>query len=201
MMEQTYYSEPLAVNAKKIALINGLIWAGISVFILLASFYAMPNLLGNMAFGVVSFLISLGLAIYFVLDLRKKVGGYWTFREALSHIFIMFIVQHVVYTLFVLAFGKFIEPAYADHMREVTLNASVEMAEAFGGGNQEVIDQMIEEAEKSVEKQLNPSVSDFSLALGIAVIMYFIGALIFAAIFKRERPMFAAVRENEQDEE
>lgn len=200
-MEQTNYTETMPVNAKKIAFINGLIWAVINIFILLAVYYAMPNLLGNMAFAVVTFVISLGLAIYFVLDLRKKIGGYWSFREALSNIFIMFFVQHLVYTLFVLAFGKFIEPSYAHHMREITLNTSVEMAETFGGGNQEVIDQMIEEAEKSVEKQLNPSFSDFSLALGIAVIMYFVGALIFAAIFKRERPMFAAVREDELDEE
>ena len=88
-MEQTNYTETMPVNAKKIAFINGLIWAVINIFILLAVYYAMPNLLGNMAFAVVTFVISLGLAIYFVLDLRKKIGGYWSFREALSNIFIM----------------------------------------------------------------------------------------------------------------
>lgn len=191
-----------AVNAKKIAFINALAWAAINIFILLATYYAMPNLLGNMAFGIVSLLISLGLAIYFTLDLRKKIGGYWTFREALSNIFIMFIVQHLVYTLFVLAFGKFIEPAYETHMREVTLNASVEMAETFGGGNQEMIDDMIAEAEKNLDKQFSPTISEFLLSLGIAAIMYFVGALIFGAIFKRERPMFATVSEDDElDEE
>lgn len=197
MNQQTQDTENVTVNAKKAALQNGLIWAAISIFIFLATYYAMPNLFGNFSFGIVSFLISLGLGIYFVLDLRKKVGGYWSFKEALSNIFIMFLVQYLTYTLFVMAYGKWIEPAYIDHMREVSLNTTVEMAERFGGGNQETIDQMIAEAEKSIEKSLNPSLTDFLQSTGIAIILYFVGALIFAAIFKRERPVFAPVSDED----
>src|SRR5690554_5672953 len=125
--------QPAAVNAKKLAFIGGLIWTGINMFILLVTYYGMPQLLGSPAYGIVSMVISLGLAIYFTLDLRKKVGGYWTFKEALSNIFILFFVQQLLYTALVLGFGKYVEPAYNDYMREVTLNATVEMAEAFGG--------------------------------------------------------------------
>lgn len=189
--------QPETVNAKKIAFINGLVWTGINLFILLVTYYAMPQLLGNAAYGIVSMVISLGLAIYFTLDLRKKVGGYWSFKEALSNIFIMFFVQQLLYTALVLGFGKYVEPAYNDYMREVTLNASVQMAEAFGGGDSEMVDNMIAEAEASVEKSLNPSFMDFIQAQAIAVIVCFILALIFAAIFKRERPVFAQVVEDE----
>ncbi len=197
MNQHTQETENAPVNAKKMALISGLIWAAISTFILLATYYGMPSLLGNYTYNILVFLISIGLGIYFTLDLRKKIGGYWSFKEALSNIFVMFFVQYLVYTLFVLAFGKWIEPAYVDHMREVSLNASTEMAERFGGGNQEVIDQMIAETEKGVEKSLNPSIADFAQSTGIAVILYFIGALIFAAIFKRERPVFAPVSDED----
>jgi hypothetical protein len=190
-------TEHEAVNPKKVALMNGVIMAVINIFIFLITYYAMPDILGNYAFGIGLLLVSIGLAVYFTLDLRKKIGGYWSFREALSNIFILFIVQYLIYTLFVMAFGKFIEPAYIDKMREISLNATVEVAERFGGGNQEAIDQMIAEAEKSIEKSLNPTFMEFLQSAGISMIMYFVGALIFAAIFKRERPVFATVSDEE----
>lgn len=197
MNHQTQNHETETVDAKKIALTNGLIWTAINIFIFLATYYAMPKLFGSFSFSIISFLISIGLAIYFILDIRKKIGGYWSFKEALSNIFIMFFVQYLLYTLFVLGYGKWIEPGYVEHMREISLNATVEVAERFGGGNQETIDQMIAEAEKRVEKSLNPGLTDFLQATGIAVILYFVGALIFAAIFKRQRPVFAAVSDED----
>lgn len=197
MNANNYETEHESVNAKKAAFINGLIFGVISIFIFLITYYAFPDLFGNFTFGIISFLISIGLAIFFTLDLRKKIGGYWSFKEALSNIFILLITQYLSYTLFVMAFGKFIEPAYIDHMREVSLNATVEVAERFGGGNQEAIDKMIEEAEKSIEQSLNPTFMQFLQATGITMIMYFVGALIFAAIFKRERPVFAQITDEE----
>lgn len=191
----TDHAEETVPNAKRIALINGLIWGFVNIVLLLLVYYAMPDLLGNYAYGVVLMLIGLGLAVYFTLDIRKKIGGFWSFRFALSHIFILFFVQYLVFALFTTAFPKWIEPAYADHVREIRLNSVTEVAERFGGGNQEQIDMMIEEAEKAIEKELNPTLTDFLQTLAISVIMYFIGALIFAAIFKREKPVFAPVNE------
>lgn len=181
-------------NAKKIALNNALIWAAINLIIFLLVYYAAPSLLGNFGWGFIQIAIGIGLAIYFTLDLRKKIGGYWSFKEALGNIFLMFIVQVVIITLFTTAFAKWIEPSYADTMREITLNATTKMAETFSS-DQEVIDKMIEEAEKNIEKQVNPGVMDVVQGLAIAAIFYFIGALIFAAIFKRNAPVFAPIEE------
>lgn len=178
------------VSAKRVAITNALIWAVINIIIFLLVYYASPTLMANPAFGFITIAIGIGLAVYFTIDFRKKIGGYWSFREALGNIFLMFFVQVVIYTVFTTAFAKWIEPDYANMMREVTLNATTQMAEAFSS-DQEVIDKMIEEAEKSIEKQVNPGFMDFVQGLAIAAIFYFIGALIFAAIFKRERPVFA----------
>lgn len=182
------------VNVRKIAITNALIWAVINIIIFLLAYYAAPTLMANPTFGFITIAIGIGLAIYFTLDLRRKIGGYWSFREALGNIFLMFFVQMVIYTAFATAFAKWIEPEYANMMRDATLNATTKMAEAFSS-DQEVIDKMIEEAEKNVEKQVNPGFMDFIQGLAIAAIFYFIGALIFAAIFKRERPVFAPVEE------
>lgn len=179
------------VSAKRAAITNALIWAVINIIIFLLVYYSSPTLMANPAFGFITIAIGIGLAIYFTIDLRKKVGGYWSFREALGNIFLMFFIQVAVYTTFTTVFAKWIEPEYANMMREVSLNATTEMAESFSN-DQEVVDRMIAEAEKSIEKQVNPSFMDFIQGLAIGAIFYFIGALIFAAIFKRERPVFAS---------
>ncbi|MFC3196237.1 DUF4199 domain-containing protein [Parapedobacter deserti] len=190
----TNLNTELKANAKKVAINNALIWAVINIIIFLLVYYAAPTLLGNFAWGFIQMAIGIGLAIYFTLDLRKKIGGYWSFREALGNIFLMFFVQVVTVTIFTTVFAKWIEPTYADTMREVTLNATTKMAETFSS-DQEVIDKMIEEAEKSVEKQVNPGFMDMIQGLAIATIFYFVGALIFAAIFKRNPPLFTPVEE------
>jgi len=181
-------------NAKKIAINNALIWALINIIIFLLVYYASPSLMGNFAYGFIQLAIAIGLAIYFTLDLRKKIGGYWSFREALGNIFLMFLMQFVIVTLFTTAFAKWIEPSYADTMREISLNATTRVAETFSS-DQEQIDQIIEEAEKNIEKQVNPGFMDVVKGLAIGSIFYFIGALIFAAIFKRNPPLFAPVEE------
>lgn len=181
-------------NARRIAITNALIWAIINIIIFLLVYYAQPTLMGNFAYGIIQLAIGIGLAVYFTLDLRKKIGGYWSFREALGLIFLMFFVQVVIVTLFTTAFGKWIEPTYADTIRDISLNATTRMAETMTS-DQEQIDKIIEEAEKNIEKQVNPSIVDLVQGLAIAVIFYFVGALIFAAIFKRTPPVFAPVEE------
>lgn len=188
-MTTTFQSEQPSVSAKKIAVTNGFILTAISLILFLLTYYTAPQLMGNMAFSIVNVLIAIGLAVYFTLDIRKKIGGYWSFREALSAIFVMFMVQVVVVYFFTLAFGKWIEPSYPDRMREIILNTSTEMAEMFTD-DQELIDQTIAETEEALDKQFNPGIGDMIKSLSISIIWYFIGALILAAIFKRERPVF-----------
>ena len=187
-------TNPHPAKAKRFAVTNALIWALINIMLFLLIYYASPSLLGNFAYGFIQMAISLGLAIYFTLDLRKKIGGYWSFREALGNIFLLFLIQFVVVTLFTTAFAKWIEPNYADTMREITLNATTRVAEAFSS-DQEQIDKMIEDAEKNLESQVNPGLMDVVRGLALGAIFYFIGALIFAAIFKRTPPIFAPVEE------
>ena len=188
-------SKEAASDLKPAAVKNGLIWAAINIIVFLLVFYAAPSLMGNFAYGIVQFAIGIGLAIYFTLDLRKKAGGYWSFREALSGIFTTFFVQTVVLTLFTVVFAKWIEPTYADVVREITLNTTTRMAEQLSN-DQDQIDEIIEQAEQSIEKQVNPGFKDVLQGLAINAIMYFVAALIFAAIFKRERPVFQTISDN-----
>jgi hypothetical protein len=178
------------VNPKKLAFTNGLIWAAINIAIFLVTYYVKPEWMGSTIYQIIQFLLGLGLAIYFCLDLRSKVGGYWSFKEALGGTFIMFLSQALIVYFFTIIFGKFIEPEYVVKMEEIRVNATTTMMERMGQ-SQEQIDEVLA---KSAD-QANMSVKQIFIGLAGVIIMYFIGALIFAAIFKKERPLFMNTEE------
>ncbi len=192
-METTVQFE---TNPKKPALINALIWAAINIAIFLLVYYTKPGLIGSYWYGGISLVIALGLASYFCMDIRKKIGGYWPFKEALSSIFIMFFTQALILFFFTTIFGKFIEPSYPVKMKEIVMKSTQAMMEKTSL-DQDKIDEIMAEVEGGLEKQFNPGFKEIFKTVATSAIMYFIGALIFAAIFKKERPMFASVTSEE----
>lgn len=188
-------TQQTSVNPKKLALTNGLIWAAINIAMFLVVFYVKSDLMGSFVFAGIQLLIGLGLAVYFCLDIRKKIGGYWSFKEALSTIFMMFFIQAVIVLTFTVIFGK-IEPSYPVKMKEIASKSTEQMMEKMGA-DQELIDKTMADSGERFEKQFNPGFKDILITLGISAIVYFLGALIFAAIFKKESPVFTQLTEEE----
>ena len=176
-------------QARSLAVTYGLIWAAVNIVLFLLIFYGMPSAMGSMTYSVIQIAIGIGLAIFFTLRIRKAIGGFWSFSEALKSISILFIIPAVVMYFFTVLFGKFIEPTYAEKMTEITLNATTEMLENFSD-DQEVIDKAIAETEISLQKQFSPSFTDVLKSVLMSVVIYFVFALIWAAIFKKDRPVF-----------
>ncbi len=69
------------VNIKQEAIKNGLIMAGISIVIFLAMNYIVPEMQGSFILLGIQLLIGLAISVVLCLDMRKKVGGYWTFSD------------------------------------------------------------------------------------------------------------------------
>lgn len=189
--------ERSSVSAKSLAFKFGLIWAAINIVILLLIYYAVPQLIGTWKQSTVQMVVGIGLAIYFTLEIRKQIGGFWTYREAISTIFVLFITPSIIVFFFSLAFGKWIEPRYNDIISEATLNATTELMEKISS-DQDVIDETIAETEVALKKQLNPSFFDMIKSIGFSVLIYFIFSLIWAAIFKRDKPIFFSRSETEE---
>jgi hypothetical protein len=185
-------SKKLKIEAAKYGLYLGLISTAITLII----FYASPALMGSPAFGFISIILTLGLSIYFILELRKRNGGYWAFGEALPNIFIVFFVSMFSSAILMLGFSK-VEPTYEETMRSIMLNSMTELGERLSPNNPEVVDAMIEETEKGLDKQFNPTIGQFLQGQAITAITCFIFALIFALIFKRNRPVFVVPNEEE----
>jgi hypothetical protein len=185
-------------NLNKEASTNGVIVGILSVVIGIVVYYAAPSLLGSIGFGIASGVISLLIYIFFTIDLRKKIGGFWSFREALKGIFLMAFVAGLLYSVVNFAFYKFIEPnafeTVASYMEKGTSDTFEKM-----GMDQDSIDEAISGQMEAVKEQYNPTLAQFFKNLGIAVIVQFVMSLIFAAIFKKEEPIFASAIEEEQE--
>lgn len=142
---------------------------------------------GPIVFSVV---IPLVVAVLYCLDLRKKLGGYWTFKQATTGIFIMLFVSYAItYIGANVIFAKFIEPQMVEKTQTVILNATTQMMEK-SGASQEKIDEQIEKMQKQFEMQADTSPVKVVTAIGVSLIFIFILALIFAAIFKKDPPRY-----------
>lgn len=180
----------------KQAINNGIIIAVIGLAFQILPFYAAPQLLGNTMFGLGIGLISLLIYIFFTIDLRKKIGGFWSFKEALKGIFIMSLVSNVIVSVFNFIFYNFIEPNGFEKIKGYVAEGMTSMMEKMGvSGDQ--LDEAIEKATESLKSQYQPTALDFLKNLIIAIIVGFVLSLIFAAIFKKNPPMFAPVEEAE----
>ena len=110
----------------------------------------------------------------------------------------MAFVAGLIYSVVNYAFYNFIEPEAFDkvaiHIEEGTSKFLEKM-----GTDQDQIDEAISKQMEGIKEQYNPTVGQFFKNLGIAVIVQFVMSLIFAAIFKKEEPIFASAIEEEQE--
>lgn len=175
------------VDLKKEALKNGAIWGAVSLVLFLTVWYVQPSLMASSVYSFLNFAINIGLAIFFTLDMRKKAGGYWSFSEALWNIFVMFLVSTAILYVFTILFGKFIDTSYPVKMKELIMENTESMLKKFSMSDEQVSEAM-DKVNESTEKQLNPSFFDAIKGFGLSAIFYFIGAVIFALIFKKSNP-------------
>lgn len=188
--------EPSLQNLNKAAVNNGLIIGILSVVIGIVTYYMFPSLLGSMSFGIGILIVSLVIYIFFTIDLRKKIGGYWSFREALKGIFLMAFVAGILYSVVNYAFFTFVEPG---GFEKISGHVESNMSKTFEsmGMEQDQIDEAVSKQVEGLKATYAPTPMDFLKNLGIGVLVEFIMSLIFAAIFKKEHPVFASVEDDE----
>lgn len=181
-------------NLNKAASTNGVVIGILSMVIGVVTYYVFPQLLGSISFGIGSLAVSLLIYIFFTIDLRKKIGGLWSFREALRGIFLMAFIAGVIYSIGNLVFYKFIEPTAFDKISGFMESGMSTTFENMGM-EQSKIDEAVAKQIEGIKSQYDPTVAQFFKNLGIAVIIQFVMSLIFAAIFKKEAPVFASIEE------
>jgi hypothetical protein len=174
---------------RKDSLINGLILGVVLLVIDIITLYILANS-QSIAVIALSYLfgyliIPLFAAVVLIKKLREKIGGYWSFRQATSGIFIMLLSAYILSASLSFAFIRHIEPT-------ITLKAKDNFVNVFSNfmnkidADTDKIDETVENIEKQFDSMTEISVSSVLSNLLSSIIVLFIAALIFAAIFKRE---------------
>lgn len=109
----------------------------------------------------------------------------------------MAFVAGLLYSVVNYVFYKFIEPDAFDKIASYMESGMTQTLENMGM-DQEKIDEAVSKQIEGVRAQYQPTVGQFFKNIGISVIVQFVMSLIFAAIFKKEKPVFAAIEEEEQ---
>lgn len=178
---------------RKKAFIKGLLLGVVGLALGIFSFYFITTMTDSMwlIIGIpmlISIILPIVIAVFFMLDLRKEIGGYWIFKQAVTGAFIMFFAAYLVSAIGRdLIFAKLIEPQMAQKTGEAVINATTKMLEA-SGADQSVIDEKIGGAQKALDAQTHTTIGKTIQGIIISILFVFVFALIYAAIFKKERP-------------
>ena len=183
---------PTTPDVKKKAIINGVILGIISLVLSIISLYILKSATSLMTSSVINFFVNyiifLAVAILFTIQLRKAIGGYWNFSTALKNIFIMLAIAAVIGTVGIGIFNM-VNPNVQIEAIENTQNLTIEMMEANNMADDQ-IDTMLENLDQQKESLANMSFGQNLKGLAISLVLYFVLALILAAIFKKEKPLF-----------
>lgn len=137
---------------------------------------------------IFSLVIPLIVAVFFCFDLRKKIGGFWTLRQATSGIFIMFITAYALSTVGSVIFNTFIEKDMTTRIQTTVVNATSSMMKSQGI-DEDTIDKKIEEMNNQFDQKSKGTIMQTIQGHVIGVIIVFVVALLFGAVFKKEKPL------------
>lgn len=182
-------------NLNKAAANNGLIIGILSAILGIVIYYVAPSLFGSMWFAVGNMIFLLVVYVFFTIDLRKKIGGYWSFRQALKGIFLMAFIAGIILTVANYVFYKFIEPDAFTKISGYIEEGASKTYEAMGM-DEDQIETAVSEQLKGMRKQFDPTPMELLQNIGIAILIQFVMSLIFAAIFKKEAPIFAPLEDD-----
>ena len=189
MLTADGFNGRLRKNAIIKGLILGVILLAGSIFSyhLITSFTQTPWLI---VFGPYFFAILLPLfvTIGFCMDMRRRLGGYWSLRQAITAVFIMFITCYILLSIGRdLVFAKTIEPNMQPKTEAVMLRVKAQALKA-GGASQTEINKQIAELKKEFTMDNSSDVGTIIQSYLINFLMLFVVAIIFGAIFKKPAP-------------
>lgn len=171
-------------------LLLGLILTAIGIF----SFYFITQMADTPVLfiagpTIIKVMLPIVVVIFFCFDARKRIGGYWTFRQATTAIFIMFMVAYIVQSI-----GQdVIFPRIEKDVPAKTEKAYIDASESFKskpGANAKQIDQNIADIKKSFSDQKAATAGSIVQGIVFSIILVFVLSMIFAALFKRDPPLY-----------
>jgi Na+-transporting methylmalonyl-CoA/oxaloacetate decarboxylase beta subunit len=189
MVEHTKTLENLKPEAVK----NGIGLGLIALVLGILSAYLLVGAKSMMAIFLipigVGLIIPLVVAVLFCLDLRKKIGGFWTLRQATSGIFIMFLVTYAISNVGNVIFNKFIEKDMTERIQNTVVGATSSLMKNQGV-DEEQVDKKVAEMNADFERKNQGTIMQTIQGHVIGMIIVFVIALLFGAVLKKELPLY-----------
>ncbi len=137
-----------------------------------------------------SLFIPIFLTVFFCFTGRKKLGGYWTFKQATTGIFIMFLVAYLVQFIGKdIIFNKLVEPNNVVNTQNAAVAAKTALMKQRGD-TQKVVDKSIADMKKDFAAQQNTTVGSTIQGIVFSILFIFLFAVVFGALFKKLPPEF-----------
>jgi uncharacterized membrane protein YvlD (DUF360 family) len=183
-------------SVERLSVMHGLL-IGIAAIVLSVVFRLVDPLLqfSSLWVGFLTLIIVIALFVILGLDVRKKIGGFWSFGVTFKSLMIMAVILCVCSTTYNFILFKYIDPELPSKVSAVMLDKTTTALQKAG------IDQSkIDESTKSfrngeVEAKMQPTLKNELIAFGGGLVLYGIINLIIAACIKRKAPLYIATDE------
>ena len=131
-----------------------------------------------------------GIAIYVIfmsragIATRTDLGGYISWKQALTPTFLTFVVGALIASIFNYILYAFIDPSLTDQMLDYTMETTENMMRRFGAADSDIEDALAQVEERGVS--MGPL--DILKQYVFSLILGFIIAAIISAVIKRTKP-------------
>jgi hypothetical protein len=185
------------VSVERLSVMHGLLIGVVSVVLNIVFRLIDPMLqFTNWWLGFLILAIVLTLLVVLGIDVRKKIGGYWSFGDAFKSLLIMSVLLVVCSTAYNFVIFKYVDPEMPAKVNAVMLETTTSMMEKFGASQPKIDESTKKYNNGEFEASQKPTLVNELRAVGIGVLMYGIISLIIAACIKKKPALFAPVDEN-----
>lgn len=163
----------------KIGIINGLI----ALVIMYGSYYAGLQVFVDTQFisGFIPYMIII-LVIY-GFQLRKRNGGYLSFKDAIQYAFVSYIVATILIALGNFILYDLIDKTLTQRSFDLSIEKTRNMMQRMGA-KQEDIDKQLEGMQAT-----NTGAKNFILGIGLDLVWSFVKSLLIAIAIRKEKPV------------
>ena len=161
----------------------GLLSGGIAILIFIVLYILGAEYFLSPFAWISSYLLPVLFAVLGGIAIKRKNNGYLNFNEALKVSFGVLVITGLLSTLFSFLIFNYLDVAFADRMKQLTVEKAQEAMIRF-----KVPENEMEKALDKISEQDIYSIGSLTKSFAYVCILYFIEALIISAIIKKKKP-------------
>jgi len=176
---------------------NGLIIGGISALLTIIFFFINPLIqYTNFVVPILSLVIVIALLVILAIDIRKRIGGFWSFGQAFLSLFIMSVCLVVIGLVLNFIIIK-LNPTLPQRINDALSDVTSQRLEKLGMDQTQIDNTTKMYTDGEFIAKLEPSIVNELVGLGGGLAFYAVISLIVAACVKKTAPLFATEAGNE----